>query len=233
MEMDEEVQRLPSLDEWLDTPIDPSDWPGENSPPDKREVFDWLEDELGIQRVDTRYGLLHNILFSASWLIQDEKTRPPNKELTARLSKIEKRASEILSIIEVSDKNTDLDGWTKRYLRSAEIQTNAREALESIRRNLEALRMLTNEADALVKKSKSGRRKDEALWDWVEALSMHIEVFTEIPIKVAFHNGEPITPYARLIYKAVGLLDPDRLPKLENALERYRTAHNQSKKTTN
>lgn len=233
MAMDEEVQRLPSLDEWLDTPIDPAEWPGSNSPPDKREFFDWLESELGIHRVDTRCGLLQNVLFSASWLIRDERTRPSNMELSAKLDMIDKRASELIGIIAAPDKKTDLEGWTKYYLRNAEIQIHARDALEAISRNLELLRVLSSDADALVKQSKPGRRKDEALWDWVKALSMQVEVFTEIPIKVEFHKGEPITAYSRLVFKAVELLDPDRLPQVENALKRYRTAHNQSKKTTN
>lgn len=233
MAMDEPIQRLPSREEWLDTPVEPKDWPGKQSPPNKREFFEWLEAEVGIIDFNTKYGMWQNIVFSASWLARDERTRPSNKELSAKLEMIEKRIDEIRTVVSTSEKQADLDGWTKYYLRSAEIQMQAHGAIDSITRNLDILRILTEDAASLVKKTKPGRRKDHTLWDWVAALSAYIDVFTDIKIKVDFENGEPITPYSRLVCKAVEMLDSERLPRVESILKQYRTAHNKAKNSTN
>ncbi|MEM6411418.1 MAG: hypothetical protein AAF683_07765 [Pseudomonadota bacterium] len=214
-------------------PVGPKEWAADKPAPNKAEFVDWLEQQLQITDYPTQYALWQSILFSSAWLVRDERTRPSNKALLTRLETMENQIARLQSVLLANEKASSANDWTKYYLESAQIAAGAYGAIDQISNDLRALSALIERSKTLITKTQSGRRKDETLWDWVEALSMEIEIFTDIEIAVDFQKGEPITPYARLVYKAVQMLDSERLPQVESILKRYRTAHNKAQNSPN
>lgn len=215
---------------WLNRPAE-DEWALDTPAPNKAEFISWLERELEISNFATQVGLWKHIMFCSAWLVRDERKRPSNREFRDRIEKLEKHIHAIESVLRANEDTNHIDGWLKHSMITAQIDMRMPNAINSIDGNLTLLRALLNRNREYLDQRSSGPRRDDVLWDWVDAISMHIEIFTDLPIKVDFQGGDPVTPYARLVFKTVEMLDPSRLPQVQNVLTRYRTERNRSQKS--
>ena len=223
---------------WLNTPIDPKDWPLEGEPPDKRGFIDFLEQELGMHDFDCQKGLWNAVTFSSSWLLVDEIRRPDNRKIRRRLGQLKKHIDELLVAISTepgqerscrspTSQHEDVDRWIVRKLEATEAAQGAK-GIEEARSTLKRLKCFLEQSEDSLNHSRAGRRKDEILWTWVKHLQPIWSLTTGLPSKVDHHDGEPVTPYAMFMHRAIAMLDPERASRLESVLVRHRTQQNRT-----
>lgn len=230
--------RSPNEKRWLNTPINPQDWPLASAPPDKRSFIDFLEQELDIHDFDRQRSLWDAIAFSSSWLLLDEIDRPDNRKVRRRLVQLKKHTDELLIAMSATpdeehsrkappSRYQKVDSWIVRKLEARRAPQSAKE-LEGIRSNLKLLKLILKQSEDSLRHSHAGRRKDEILWTWVEHLQPIWSLTTQRPATVDHHDGEPVTPYAMFMHRAIAMLDPERASRLESILVRHRTQQNRT-----
>lgn len=198
----------------------------------QRDAFkSWLADELSIHDAETREGLWQAVVFSTAWLDVDNQTRPRKAAskthiaaLRQAIATLKPPLGEPFELINPAERDTaDL-------LRGLDAMYTSSQGLSEIQAQLTRYDALLERIELAIERRPVGRPRDSVLWDWVADLSAIWSLLTKLPVSIDYHVGEPITPYARFMHRAVELLDPSRLDALPNALRRNRTAQNRARK---